>query len=75
MKHQNFDKNHLRSTFMRTNMRKALVKRPPGRLAGSPPRLSRPVTTSGPAFRVARPGGCISKQLLDKRPSNEFVMQ
>ena len=29
MKHQNFDKNHARNTFMRTNMRMALVKRPP----------------------------------------------
>ena len=28
MKHQNFDKNHARNTFMRTNMRMALVKRP-----------------------------------------------
>ena len=30
MKHQNFDKNHFRSTFMHTNMRMTLVKRPPG---------------------------------------------
>ena len=61
MKHQNFDKNHARNTFMRTNMRMALVKRPPRTQSDSRIREN----TSGEITKSDRPGTQSDSRIIE----------